>query len=263
MLGSLVATLVHGLLDESSVHAWGWRLPFLAGFVVAAFGVWMRRGMIETPDFERQRDAGDTEKKPVMEAISSMPGKIIHVMALVTVMGGGFYMLFVWWPTYLTKIIDKPVPHALMVNTISMLVLMSLIPIMGLLSDLWGRRKVLVTALGAMVLLSYPLFVYSDHGTFAGALMCQILFAIMVSGVEGPMSATMVEMFPTRTRFSGIAVGYNISLALFGGTAPLVSTWLISLTGDVAAPAYYLIVLSLVSFTAAVRVHSRGGMQLT
>jgi MHS family proline/betaine transporter-like MFS transporter len=72
----------------------------------------------------------------------------------------------------------------------------------------------------------------------------------------------MVEMFPTRTRFSGIAVGYNISLAVFGGTAPLVSTWLISLTKDIIAPVYYLMAMALVSLVAAVLAHPKGGMAL-
>ena len=263
MLGSLMATILHGILDEGAIHDWGWRIPFLAGFGVAGFGVWMRKGMVETPDFQKHREAGDIEKSPILEALRSMPRKILHLMFLVMVMGGGFYMLFVWWPTYLTKIIPRPVPHALMVNTISMLALMILIPIMGLLSDIWGRRKVLVSAMGALVIFTYPLFVYSDQGTFIGALVCQLLFALFFSGIQGTMSATMAEMFPMKTRFSGIAIGYNISLALFGGTAPLVSTWLIDKTDhDITAPAYYLIALTLMSLGAALFVHPKGGAEL-
>lgn len=252
MLGSLVATVLHSVLDDAAIQAWGWRVPFLAGFFVAGFGVWMRKGMIESPEFEKQKEAGDIGKSPVLEALRSMPGRILHVLFLIMVHGGGFYMLFVWWPTYLTKIIPHPVPHALTVNTLSMLLLMGLIPLMGLLSDLWGRRKILVFSMGSLVVFSYPLFLYTDHGSFAGALLCQFFFALFVSGIQGTVSATMVEMFPTRTRFSGIAIGYNVSLALFGGTAPLISTWLIHRSGhDITAPAYYLIALAFVSLAAA------------
>ena len=257
MLGSLVATLVHSVLDASAIHNWGWRIPFLAGFLVAGFGIWMRKGMIETEAFEKQRETGNIAKNPVLLAMKSHPAKILHIMALVVFMGGGFYMLFVWWPTYLTKIIPEPVPHALVVNTISMLVLMALIPVMGFLSDIWGRRNILLIALGALIVFSYPLFILSDHGSFAGALVCQIIFAVLLSGIQGAIPATMVEMFPTMTRFSGIAIGYNISLAVFGGTAPLISTWLIAKTGhNIAAPAYYLIFMALVSFVAALFVQS-------
>ena len=263
MLGSLVATILHRVMSDGSLHDWGWRIPFLLGFIVAGYGLWMRRGLVESPDFEQQKASGNIGSNPILEAVKTMPGKIFHVMALVMVMGGGFYMLFVWWPTYLTKIIPTPVPHALTVNTLSMLVLMLMIPLMGLVSDLWGRRNVLLLSTGGLALLSYPLFVFSNHGTFGGALLCQVIFAILLSGVQGAMSVTMVEMFPTRTRFSGIAIGYNISLALFGGTAPLVCTWLIDkLNHNVLAPAYYLIAMALISFVAALFVHNRPKTEL-
>lgn len=263
MLGSLVATILHKLLSDASMHAWGWRLPFLLGFLVAGFGIWMRNGLVESPDFERQKRTGQIEKSPVYEAIKTMPGRIFHVFALVLVMGGGFYMLFVWWPTYLTRIIPHPVSHALAVNTISMLAFMVMIPIMGLLSDLWGRRTVLMLATGSLVLFSYPLFVFTNHATFVSALTCQLLFALFFSGIQGTIPATVVEMFPARTRFSAIAIGYNISLALFGGTTPLISTWLIARTDhDVLAPAFYLMAMALVSFTAALFVQGKGGGEL-
>ena len=146
--------------------------------------------------------------------------QILHVTALVVLMGAGFYMLFVWWPTYLTKIVSPAVPHALMVNTISMVVLVCAIPLMGLASDLYGRRKILLASAVGIFLVAYPLFTWVDHGTIAGALTAQLIFALLIAGTQGPMSATMVEIFPTKTRFSGIAIGYNISLAVFGGTAP-------------------------------------------
>jgi MHS family proline/betaine transporter-like MFS transporter len=263
MLGSLVATIINVLLNDQQIHTWGWRIAFIVGFAVAGFSIWMRKSMVETPDFEKHQRQGDIEKNPVMEVIRAMPGAIIHILMVVIVMGGGFYILFVWWPTYLTKIIPHPVPHALTVNTISMLGLMIFIPCMGLLSDIWGRRNVLVLSIGALALLTYPLFTYTDHGAFSNALVCQLLFALCISGMQGAMPATMVEMFPTQMRFSGIALGYNTSLALFGGTAPLIATWLIDKTNhNIMAPAYYLIAMAVLSLTAAVFVHGKGGDEL-
>jgi MHS family proline/betaine transporter-like MFS transporter len=260
MLGSLVATLIHAAMDEKAIHDWGWRVPFWAGFLVAGFSLWMRNGMTESPDFERQRKAGEVVRRPVQLAVRKHLLEIVHVMALAMVFGGGFYMLFLWWPTYLTRIIPTPVPHALRLNTIAMLAFMGVIPVMGLLSDIWGRKIILLLTMGGLIVLSYPLFVFTDHGTFAGALGCQLVFALLMGGVQGAMPATMVEMFPTATRFSGIAMGYNVSMALFGGTAPLISTWLIAKAGhDVAAPAYYLILMATVSFAAALLLRGKEG----
>lgn len=148
--------------------------------------------------------------------------------------GGGFYMLFVRWPTYMSTIVEPPVPHALLVNTIAM----------------------------GLLVVSYPLFVVTDHGAMLPALGAQIVFAVLMAGIFGPGPAAMVEMFPTKRRFSGVAIGYNISLALFGGTAPLVCTWMIARTGDVAAPAYYLIAMAFVSLIAVVSMRVPQGEAL-
>ena len=91
---------------------------------------------------------------------------------------------------------------------------------------------------------------YATAGA-AGALVCQLLFALFFSGVQGPMSATMVEMFPIQLRTSGMGIGYNLSLCLFGGTAPLVATWLVTTYGGIAPAAYYLCFLAVVSLLSA------------
>ena len=134
MLGSAVAAAAHGLLDDQSLQAWGWRIPFLAGILVGGVGLWMRRGLQETKDFERIKERGEVGTLPVLDALRGMPLRVLQLFALILMPGAGFYMLFVWWPTYLQKIVDPPVPHALMVNTLAMLVLMTLIPIFGWLS---------------------------------------------------------------------------------------------------------------------------------
>ncbi len=254
LVGSAVATLVHGFLDEATIKAWAWRLPFMAGFLIGGFGLWMRQGMIETPEFEKLKQTEGVDKSPVLEAIKTHPGRILHLAAMVALLGGGFYMLFVWWPTYLTQIVKPAVPHALAVNTISMIVLIGLVPLAGWLSDLVGRKPLLVVGGLAMALAAYPLYYLTDHGVVASALGAQLVFALIISLSFGPMAATMVDMFPTRIRFSAVAIGYNVTLAVIGGTAPLVCTWLVKISGDIAAPAYYLIALSLTSFIAATRL---------
>ena len=223
----------------------------MAGILIGLFGLWMRRGMVETPDFEQMKEEGGVTENPILDVLRNNARNIAHVSALVALMGGGFYILFVWWPTYLTKIVDPPIKHALLVNTIAMLVYMCLVPVAGLLSDRTGRKPVLAAAAFITALLAYPLFYWTDHSVFAGALAAQVIFALFVSGAAGPMPATMVDLFPAKTRFSGVAIGYNITLGVLGGTAPMLCTWLVAATGDIAAPAYYLIALALVGFAAA------------
>jgi len=263
LLGSMMATVMHLSLSESQLHSWGWRVPFLAGFVVVVFGLWIRSGLRESEVFEKEKKEGRTAKAPVREAIRTKPGRIVHVMALVMGMAVGIYTLFVWWPTYLTKIIPHPIEHALLVNSISMFVMLMLIPVMGHLSDKVGRKRVLGGSFLAMAAVVYPIFVLTDHSAFVGALLCQLVLAVIMAGIQGTVPSTMVEMFPTRTRFSGVAMGYNVAFALFGGTAPVVSTWLIKHTNhDLTAPAYYVIGANLVSFVAVLLLRHKPGEKL-
>jgi MHS family proline/betaine transporter-like MFS transporter len=120
---------------------------------------------------------------------------------------------------------------------------------------------ILGTALG-YALLSYPLFLLMSAGTFAGALLGGLVFAACNSLFSGCMAATLVELFPTRTRYSGMAIAYNVGMALLGGTAPLAATGLIRLTGDVLAPAYYLIGAAAVTGVACLFVKPRHGQPL-
>lgn len=257
MLGSGVAALLHRIMSTEALNAWGWRIPFICGCLIGLFGLWMRRGMEETEAFKEIKESGRIDKNPVWTALKSAPRAIFHTASLVVLMGGGFYTMFVWWPTYLTKMIKPPVAHALGINTLAMALFMCLIPVCGWLSDRLGRRLVLSVGCGGILLLAYPMICLADHGSMLAALTAQLSLGVFLAMIQGPMPATMVELFPTQHRFSGVAVGYNITLALFGGTAPLVATWLISATNDLAAPAYYIAVMAAISLAACVKLKNR------
>ncbi len=255
MLGSAVAALVERRLDPEAVAAWGWRLPFAAGLLLAAVGYWMRNGMNESADFERARSAGTLSETPVRDVVRTMWGSVCFVSCLVMLSGVGFYTLFVWWPSYLSTLVTPPVADALTLNTISMVVLAACTPIAGWLSDVYGRRAVLMTAVGGIAVLAVPLFGLASRGSPGAALAAQLVFAPLMAGVSAPLPATMSELFPTHARYSGVALGYNVSLAVFGGTAPLMATLLVTGTGSPLAPAGYLVYFAAVSFLAASTVH--------
>jgi MHS family proline/betaine transporter-like MFS transporter len=114
----------------------------------------------------------------------------------------------------------------------------------------------------AYALLSYPLFLLMSAGTFAAALLGGLVFAVCKSLFSGCMAATLVELFPTRTRYTGMAKVHNIGMAVLGGTSPLAATGLIRLTEDVLAPAYYLIGAADVMGVACLFVKPRHGQPL-
>jgi len=163
------------------------------------------------------------------------------------VSGVSFYMIFVYMTTYLTSILKFPLGAALTINSINMAVSTLLIPAVGALSDRFGRKVFMLTAALGLALLSYPLYRLLFHDTFAAILAGQMTFAVLVAMYWGPLPATLVEMFPPRERYSALSIGYNTAIALFGGTAPLVATFLIKETGNVFSPSFYLILCAVVS----------------
>lgn len=176
----------------------------------------------------------------------------------------GYYLPFVWLPTWLSRINQPRLAEdkALTANTIALLVLLLLTPLSAVVSDRVGRKPMFLASALCYAVFAYPVFLMMTGGTFAGALLAGLVFASCNGLFSGCMGATMVELFPTRTRYSGIAIGYNLGQALLGGTAPLVATGLIDLTGNNMSPVFYLIASALVGGAASLFIKARHGHEL-
>jgi MHS family proline/betaine transporter-like MFS transporter len=262
LLGSAVATVLHLALSPEAIAAWGWRLPFLGGIVLGFTGWNLRRHLLETPAFERIVSEGRTEPHPGLRALRQMPVEIVQTGAMVLLLGVGIYTLFIWMPAYLTHILVPPVPHALIVNTLAMILMITLMPLAGTLTDRLGYKPVLVGAMIVTAIVVYPLFVWIDSGGLAAMVIAMALFAVINGFLQGATPVAMAAQFPVEIRYSAMATGYNVSAALFGGTAPLVATWLIRETGNLAAPAWYVaasgVVSAIVNLTLKGRYHLQG-----
>jgi MHS family proline/betaine transporter-like MFS transporter len=264
LMGSGAAALVSGLLTPAQLAAWGWRLPFLVGLVIGLVGLWLRMGVQDSPCFRASQQAGDLARNPVREALRNDWGAILITFGLTELTSVGFYVPFVWLPTWLSQINRPHLPEeqALLANTLALVALLLLTPLTALASDRVGRRPLFLAAALGYALLSYPLFLLMSSGTFASALLAGLVFAACSSLSSGCLAATLVELFPTRTRCSGVAIGYNAGQALLGGTAPLVATGLIDLTGVTTAPAFYLTGSALVAAVASLFIKARHGQPL-
>ncbi|MEW6366270.1 MAG: MFS transporter [Acidobacteriota bacterium] len=258
LLGSGAGSILSGVLSPQQVQAWGWRIPFLLGLVICAIGAWMRRDLQETPDFIEAARTGRTHRIPAAEALRKHPWRILQVTAMNAIMGSAFYVLFLWMPTYTSKILPHPLHHGLLLNTISMAILVSCMPPAGWLSDRIGRKRVLLSGVVGIAFSVYPLFRLIEDGSVPGTLLAQCVFAVVVAALYGVMPVSVMELFPAAIRFSAVAVGYNVAFALFCGTAPMVSTWLIHRTGILTAPAFYLMALAIVALPAYLALREAG-----
>jgi MFS transporter, MHS family, proline/betaine transporter len=250
LLGSAVGALMTGLLDSDTLNLWGWRVPFLAGVVLAFIGGYLRRTLDDSESFKRVKAEGETLESPLREVLTKHRASTLKLLAAMWVFAGSFYMIFIYLTTYLSTETHILLSMALRLNTVAMVLLLVLIPVMGALSDRLGRKPLLVGSSVGLALLGYPLFLALQKGSSGLDLMALAAFAILTATLQGAMPAMLAELFPTRVRMTAVSTAYNLGQALFGGTAPLICTYLIKTTGSPMAPAGYLVLISAVGAIA-------------
>lgn len=250
LLGSGVGTLATTSLSSEALDQWGWRIPFVAGSVIALVGWYLRRRIPESPAFERVQQEGAVSSSPIRELLTSHRTPLLQVIGLVLLHGVGFYVFYVFLPTYLTNVTDLPMGTTLLINTSCMALLAMLIPLMGTLSDRAGHRWVMVAGAAGLALGAVPFFSWLSSGHLALIVTAQVLITVFVSAYMGPFFAVVATLFPVARRYTGLSISYNIASALFGGTAPLMATVIMERSGSVLAPGWYVSLCAVLSLIA-------------
>lgn len=250
LLGSAAGTVISALLPQAAIEAWGWRVPFLLGLGVGLGGWAIRRHLPETA----KPSSDGAAASPIRTAFREEWRTIVHIAALNAFLAVGFYLAFVYAVTWMEDVLKVPSAEAFDINTMSMLVLLLMIPCSGALSDRVGRRPVLFVASLAGLLLAWPLLWLMHHTDPVAILAGQIGFALLVGLFGGVIPVTMAESLPPHVRCTALSVSYNLCVGLLGGTTPALSTYLIERSHDDLSPAYYLMIAAAVSLIATLRV---------
>lgn len=246
LVGSMVATSTCYFLSKEQLMDWGWRIPFLLSIVGGLVGSVMRRQIHEPEQFTQAKKHHKEHASPIAELFRSHFKSIMYVVALELSLSIGFYLIVIFINNYLTALLNFDMITSLTMTTFSMMSMGVAILISGWISDKVGRRPVLIAGSLAFTFFAYPLFVSLENG-YTSALMAQMSLSFIMGVFFAPIPATLVELFPVTVRYSGMSISHSISMAVFGGTAPAIATWLIHSTNNNAAPALYLSIASLIS----------------
>ncbi len=247
LLGSGMGALLTTVLTPEQVMDWGWRIPFLLGGVLGVVGQYMRRNVEETPAYREAQ-----EEAPAAAATPAPSGFALGLRAFgFTVLWTVSYYIFLnYMPTFTRNQVGLGPSESLWANTFSVLILVVLIPITGWLSDRVGRKPLLLASCAFFALATWPLMalMLGSQGSFGTVMLIQLLFGIAIALFSGPGPAAIAEIFPTRGRSTWMSASYALAVAIFGGFAPYIATWLIANTGNPMSPALYVIAAAVISF---------------
>ncbi len=247
LLGSLLGSMITGMLDEQQLLSWGWRIPFLLGILLAGVGFLIRRHMPETIS------EGEKVDNP-LKVMRKSWREVLTVSGLNLLSAVAFYAIFVFVVSWLVDYVHESRTMALRLNSISLVMFLIAVPFFAYLSDRFGRKPLLITAAIAMVIFAYPLIWLMHHQSETMILAGELGMALIISIYIAPIPATLTEMFPRNIRVSAVSVGYNLTYAIFGGTTPMVAVWLIQKQHNDLAFAWYIVAAAAVSLLVAWRM---------
>lgn len=261
LIGSITGLICTSVLSQPDLYAWGWRIPFLIGIVVAIYGVYLRKSVPEPPEFEKMKE----QKKATEE--DHTPVKVLfkkHWVAMITNIGllagtsVSYYLLVTYLPTYIKEFVGGTMLEGFIVNTAVVAVYLILCPFAGMFADKFGRRKSVIIACLGFIVLAYPVFWAVINGHAVLIMICALACLLPFQSLNAVAVATAAsEVYPTETRNSGVGLAYNLAAAVFGGMAPAIATAIIAGTGNAISLAFFIIAADVVSILVAIFLMKR------
>ncbi|MGV2289612.1 MFS transporter [Trinickia sp. YCB016] len=262
LCGALAGTLLSNLLEPAALESWGWRVPFIFGLLIAPVGMYIRRHLDETHTQAEAGHAGEASaphggafgyvmKHHLREVVLG----VLMIVGLTTAM----YIVAFYMPSYSVKVLGMPKAGSFLSGCVAGLVMIVVSPLFGNLTDrLPSRKPLIVLGHAGILALIYPFFwaVNQYHSLAVMLPGVAILIGFLMVACS-PAFLLTLEAFPARARVTGMGVIYAICVTIFGGFAQFIVTWLLHVTDNPLAPAFYMMAASAVSLAATLAFPSR------
>jgi len=248
-------------LSAEDLAAWGWRLPFVVGFLVAPVGLWLRAHVAETPAYVA--GGGADVRRPVRESLAAHRVVVLQVFGVTVIWTVSTYIFSAFLATFATQTLKIPAPDVLAATLAGAFVSICTIPTVGWLSDRHGRKPFLVASAAGCLLLAFPLFWLVTRVPSGWSVLAVTMSAGLLTGMySGAAPTFLCELLPTRVRYTAMSIGYNGAVMIFGGFGPFIATLLVRQTGLLAAPAFYVVCGAAISLVALASLKARDGPSL-
>jgi MHS family alpha-ketoglutarate permease-like MFS transporter len=262
LVASLLGALLASSLNDDQLASWGWRIPFFVGGLLGLVGVWLRRDMAETEQFEENKAKAEAIRNPLLMTLRDHPRAVAQLIGFTILSTLCYYTFFSALTPFAVKqqgLDDGMVFWALSIATALFVALQY--PF-GWTADRFGRKPQMLVWSGLIALLIVPMSKLIAPGASFGAVLLVFCFGLGLYAMLASIApAIMSELFPTELRGLGIGAWYNLTVAVFGGTAPLVIQWL----GDAGHSSWffwYVAVGAVVAFVATLSLPETKGSVL-
>mmetsp|Transcript_35817 Transcript_35817/g.31600 ORF Transcript_35817/g.31600 Transcript_35817/m.31600 type:complete len:506 (-) Transcript_35817:47-1564(-) len=250
LLAIIVEATMRAVFTDDQIYDWAWRLPFLGGIFVAAFGIWIRKALPMSDDFLKNKDEGKLKENPILYVLWNNKLIILILVCHLCIQGSSYYTIYVWLPTYLHELREDPLENAYAITVGVMFIGMAFGIFSGWLGDKYSPIRVLLTG-GVVYLIGvvifFPILGTANEGMAAFAM---IVIGILHGLFSGPSSVWAIDQLgDASTRYTALGIGYNISLALFGGTAPLLATAISNGEGGIIAWSWVIFIYGIISLS--------------
>lgn len=263
MLSAVLGVALTSVLPPEQMTLWGWRVPILIGCLIIPFVFWLRRTLPETEAFKNSKPP--TETREVL-AILGANWQIVVIGIMMSILTTTtFYTITVYTPTFGTQALGLSPDEAMLVTLCAGLSNFIWLPIGGAISDRVGRRPQLLIVPIVALVTAYPAMSWLVADPSFISLLAVVLWFSAIFGLyNGAMIPLLAEIMPDKVRTTGFSLAFVTATAVFGGFTPFISTGLIELTGDRAAPALWVSLAAAISLTGALlsrRLSASPGLQ--
>ncbi len=277
VLGASFATIIQVSSSDTFLDSWGWRIPFFVALPLGLVGVYLRTKLADTPAYqEMERLAEESEQKAAKEkkgggefkAIFKLWPNLLVCCGLVLAWNVTNYMLTSYMPQYFSTVEDLQGSGGVTETTsqvlqiIVMAVCLALIPIIGQLSDRFGRKAIVRLGSTSLIVLSFPSLLLIRGDSDGVVLIGLLIMGLSLITFSATMPSTLPSLFPTAVRAGALAIAFNVSISLFGGTTSFVQASLINATGYLMWPAVYLMAAGVIGLISIHFVPESNGRPL-
>jgi len=256
IVAAVLGYAINAWLSPAAIAAWGWRIPFFIGCLIVPVIFAIRRSLQETAAFLAR-----TERPTLRAAMRSLvanSGIVFAGMLLVVMTTVSFYLITIYTPTFGKTVLKLTAADSLIVTFCVGVSNFVWLPVMGAASDRFGRRPILLVFATATLLTSYAAIAWLAAGpSLPRMLVVELWLSLLYGGYNGAMVVALTEVMPPHVRTMGFSLAYSLATALFGGFTPAVSTWLIEVTGDRAAPGLWMTFSALCGLTGTLVLYRR------